>query len=1315
MRRPLPAPTMSRQQFTQKDKDGLARFLLNVAEADRTTPATHKDAALKLPGHSWQSWHTHYRNNREDIDRRIEQLRRQRDRAWEANKQKQKDKGKGKAKEVEPGGDAGDDGEGEQGSPPRTASTSAATKKKKKRRSEPATDTESEPEKLSTAPIKRTRVKFTQKNWSKLILALVKAQDHGWPKNKLFEYLAEKYPHHTDQSWQTYWRNNQKEATKAVESYLKDRARLGVGPESSSGDSDVESEPEPPKKRQKKAQQTAPRPSTSASATAAASTTNSKGKGVARAEPVPNGDGFESPSPSEASSRDADFPVTKNPPPVAKVSKTSSLSAKGKEKERRPEVLVLDADDGVPEALPPAPSRQADRRPSASTSSARLAPIPASAVASTSRATKPLPSSAPPARRATSISTSTSATSKGKSTSRPTLPPARPAAPAQPVRPAPAPLPPVATAAPSPRSLAQSRSNLAKASQIPLPLDDDDDDLVFEAEASVNFDGASEEGGDAGGHDDEREPSTQDSAGDDGEIEADEIANSTKQLTRDDELLVRELCRSEWLELTRQSAFENLFILYPWRVAKEWEQLYLDRRPDFMHLIGLAIEQLEEEGEGDNLTPELKEEKIVEELTRCELLGLEKNLVAWDNLAKLYTQTSEQEWKSFHGKTKRSVWQKRIAESVRRIVEERLTRQGGRQAKQRREPLTKKETRVERNVEKERNKQLDKGKGKAREESCDEAVEQTKAKAKAPDGSPVPPPPRTATTSRLVPPTPPRQSSPPADDPPRSKSRSPSPPLNDVEQALPSPSDSPGSAPRVLSPDPAERPVPEDHDEERAEVGAEEEGEEDFEESQIEQPFSMEIESAGGEVIDPTDDASGGTTRTTSSDRQLIEHLERVVEETQAQSQQGEDEEEANRDQEDQEMDASDDEDVRAHRELEAVDAKEPSLDGDESELDLDIHSPFDRSDPFKQFDPSEPVYEELTNVEQDLVFGHVRILDGARAVEARKRDEVQARAAAHGVEEVERGDGKTGRPENDHERQAGATDIEAEPIVGTVVASIKGKEVVRDVQGPDDTARPHATHGQKRRRSSHSGSEVATDKRESRDEAEEINRPKKKPRIGSAAQSTSSSSMSKEDVGQWREQVQTAQSSSRPSFAPGPAPRSSPRIPRASLTAVATAAAQQRPTTEVSPRPSSENPPAASKTLAPPRRTNPAASQELNSKLASIASDFGVSFSSVAGLYFCVCAPSNLKPFRQYVSFFSPKHAPPEGSEKWRYMNPHILKNVWTYEDDKVVLEGTEDEKDEVRKRRGSPLFNTRKDFLMRSHKDKVDKLPLEFYDRTA
>jgi hypothetical protein len=78
----------------------------------------------------------------------------------------------------------------------------------------------------------------------------------------------------------------------------------------------------------------------------------------------------------------------------------------------------------------------------------------------------------------------------------------------------------------------------------------------------------------------------------------------------------------------------SLCLQYPWKTAVEWEQLYLSRRPDFIHLIGIATETLEEEGDSD-LNSEIRQEKVVEELSRCEILGLDKNLVAWNNLEKL--------------------------------------------------------------------------------------------------------------------------------------------------------------------------------------------------------------------------------------------------------------------------------------------------------------------------------------------------------------------------------------------------------------------------------------------------------------------------------------------------------------------------------------------------------------------------------------------------------------------------------------------------------------------------------------------------------
>jgi hypothetical protein len=55
----------------------------------------------------------------------------------------------------------------------------------------------------------------------------------------------------------------------------------------------------------------------------------------------------------------------------------------------------------------------------------------------------------------------------------------------------------------------------------------------------------------------------------------------------------------------------------------------------FLHQISLANEALEEESELDQVTQEYKDEKVLEELMRCELLKVERNPIAWESLNKL--------------------------------------------------------------------------------------------------------------------------------------------------------------------------------------------------------------------------------------------------------------------------------------------------------------------------------------------------------------------------------------------------------------------------------------------------------------------------------------------------------------------------------------------------------------------------------------------------------------------------------------------------------------------------------------------------------
>ncbi|GAA6059416.1 hypothetical protein JCM10212_003648 [Sporobolomyces blumeae] len=72
------APKISKTAFSQKDKDQLALYFVSnkVSSRDRPRHGTYKDVAVRLPRHTVWSWYEHYKRNRDDIDRRAEKFTR---------------------------------------------------------------------------------------------------------------------------------------------------------------------------------------------------------------------------------------------------------------------------------------------------------------------------------------------------------------------------------------------------------------------------------------------------------------------------------------------------------------------------------------------------------------------------------------------------------------------------------------------------------------------------------------------------------------------------------------------------------------------------------------------------------------------------------------------------------------------------------------------------------------------------------------------------------------------------------------------------------------------------------------------------------------------------------------------------------------------------------------------------------------------------------------------------------------------------------------------------------------------------------------
>ncbi|GAA5933120.1 hypothetical protein JCM1841_000823 [Sporobolomyces salmonicolor] len=222
-----------RRPFTDKDRDALAHFLLTFPEHKRRAMSTFREAELKLPGHTAQSWRDHYlKTGNEDVNRQIEKLKRERDRKWAAEKaanaqqadggdnqpvaSTSKAAGKGKAKETVPS-HASEEEEDQLVSSSDDDSADEGHRSSSKKGKGQA----------STSPTHRkARVSFDDEvDWPRLVTTLAEARKGGWQKSRIYQLLEENYPEHTRQSWQTWHSNNRQEAEAAVAEYLSLRKK----------------------------------------------------------------------------------------------------------------------------------------------------------------------------------------------------------------------------------------------------------------------------------------------------------------------------------------------------------------------------------------------------------------------------------------------------------------------------------------------------------------------------------------------------------------------------------------------------------------------------------------------------------------------------------------------------------------------------------------------------------------------------------------------------------------------------------------------------------------------------------------------------------------------------------------------------------------------------------------------------------------------------------------------------------------------------------------------------------------------------------
>lgn len=92
--------------------------------------------------------------------------------------------------------------------------------------------------------------------------------------------------------------------------------------------------------------------------------------------------------------------------------------------------------------------------------------------------------------------------------------------------------------------------------------------------------------------------------------------------------------------------------------------------------------------------------------------------------------------------------------------------------------------------------------------------------------------------------------------------------------------------------------------------------------------------------------------------------------------------------------------------------------------------------------------------------------------------------------------------------------------------------------------------------------------------------------------------------------------------------------------------------------------------------------------------------------LYAACCCPLDLTVFDQACKWFSPTQRPDEGTAEYNELKRVVRIKVWSYNEDVVVLSGTQQAKDKLDKQKGRNAVNTRRLFLADLRKVQVSDL---------
>ncbi|GAA5970191.1 hypothetical protein JCM11641_000305 [Rhodosporidiobolus odoratus] len=117
-----------------------------------------------------------------------------------------------------------------------------------------------------------------------------------------------------------------------------------------------------------------------------------------------------------------------------------------------------------------------------------------------------------------------------------------------------------------------------------------------------------------------------------------------------------------------------------------------------------------------------------------------------------------------------------------------------------------------------------------------------------------------------------------------------------------------------------------------------------------------------------------------------------------------------------------------------------------------------------------------------------------------------------------------------------------------------------------------------------------------------------------------------------------------------------------------------------------------------------------LHTRITNLAAQYDLPFSTVRDLHFCATIISDFRIFGNLLLLFSP-HAPEEGTAERKRLERLAERLLWSYEEDVCLLTGSEEERQELERRKG-PEVEKRRVFFTRARLTGVERLKRGMYE---